>query len=172
MVLGWAMQGMGWDQDGWLFSLDGAFLSEKKNSIRVGQARDGMRSGQMTLFVRLVLFERKEKSYRGGPCKGWYEIMTDDYFRETGPFWAKWKIVLGWAMQGMGWDQDGWLFSLDGAFLSEKKNSTRVAHARDGMRSGRITLFVRPVLFERKEKSFRGGPCKGWDETRTDDSFR
>ena len=123
ILLGWAMQGMGWDQDGWLFSFSGAFLNEKKNNSRVGHARNGMKSGRVTLFVRWDFVERNEKSYQGGPCKGWDLISMDDSF-----------------------------LSLDWAFLSERNHNIKAGHARDGMRSGRVSLFVRRGLFERKEQ--------------------
>ena len=107
------MQGMGWDQNGWLFSLDGFFVEQKEN------------------------------------------------------------VILGWAMQGMAWDQDGWLFSSDDVFVEWKENNIRgrhagmgwdqdgglksnirMGHARDGMRSGRMPLFIRRGLSKRKVKSY------------------
>ena len=143
IILRPAMQGMGWDQDGCLFSLDGAFLSEKNNNIRVGHARDGMRSERMTLFVRrFFCWAKRKRNIRVGHARDGMRSGRMTLFVRWCFFEWKENNIRG-RHAGMGWDQDGGL-----------KSNIRMGHARDGTRSGRMPLFIRQGLSKRKEKSY------------------
>ena len=67
---------------------------------------------------------------------------------------------------------DGWLFLSEGGCLTEKKNNFGLDEARGMTSSGRMTLFVRGILFERQETYFWIRLGKGGGELWTDDSFR
>ena len=82
-------------------------MNEKNNNIRAGHARDEMRSGRVSLFVRAFVSEKRNIIRVGHARDGMRSGRMTVFVVRRGLVERKGNIVLGWAMQGIGWDQDG-----------------------------------------------------------------